>query len=68
MTKASLQSARKRLQAFPKLLASCSAEAAIYGKCVARKHEDISPNTCLKEFQLFKECLSDAAKTMRIKI
>ena len=68
MTKASLQSARKRLQTFPKLLTNCNAEAAIYGKCVARKHEDIAPNTCLKEFQLFKECLNNAAKTMKIKI
>ena len=64
----SLQSARKRLKAFPQLLIRCNTEAAVYGKCIVRKHEDICPNACLKEFQLFKECLQRAAKEMKTRI
>ena len=68
MTKASLQSARQRIQTFPKLLSLCSSEAAVYGKCVARKYEDIAPNACMKEFQMFRACLNDAARKMQIRI
>lgn len=68
MKKASLQSARQRIQSFPKLILLCSGEATVYGKCVARKYEDIAPNACMKEFQMFKACLNDAAKKIQTKI
>lgn len=68
MTKASLQSARKRLQTFPRLVQSCSGEAAVYAKCVVQKHEDISPHACEKEFLLFKECLEKAARKLKTRI
>lgn len=68
MTKASLQSARNRLKSFPKLLASCSKEGAVYGQCVSRKHEDVSLDACLKEFQMFRDCIRNAAKDMKIRV
>lgn len=68
MTKASLQSARNRLAAFPKLTAACSKEALVYGQCVTRKHDDIVQNSCQKEFQQFRACLQNAAQKMKIRI
>jgi len=68
MTKASLQNARHRLKTFPKIAASCSVEAIAYGKCVTGKHDDITHNSCLKEFQLFRQCLQSAAEKMKVRI
>lgn len=68
MSKPSLQSARKRLQMFPQLFASCGKEGTVYGRCIARKYDDIAPHACEKEFQLFRDCLHRAAKDMKTKI
>lgn len=68
MTKASLQSARNRLTAFPKLAAACSEQALVYGQCVTRKHDDIAHNSCQKEFQQFKTCLQTAARKAKVRI
>ena len=65
---ASLQSARKRLQSYPKIFAACSPEASVYGKCVAQKYEDISPMACRDEFQAFKTCLKKAAQDMKTRL
>ena len=40
--------------------ATCSAQAAAYGKCIVATYSDVTKNTCKDEFLLFKRCLSNA--------
>ena len=68
MTKASLQSARNRLQKFPQMFTSCSKEAVVYGQCVTRKYEDVSKDSCVKEFEMFRDCLQKAARNLKVKL
>uniref|UniRef100_A0A3Q3EXC4 NADH:ubiquinone oxidoreductase complex assembly factor 8 n=1 Tax=Labrus bergylta TaxID=56723 RepID=A0A3Q3EXC4_9LABR len=54
---------REKLRLFPELLAQCSAEASVYGKCVAATttgtHE-LKKDLCAKEFEALKTCFINA--------
>ncbi|XP_077868606.1 NADH dehydrogenase [ubiquinone] 1 alpha subcomplex assembly factor 8-like [Saccoglossus kowalevskii] len=53
--------ARRKIAAFPRLLAECSKEGSVYAKCVSRK-EHLQKNDCSKEFQEFYTCIQKHAK------
>lgn len=38
-------------------VASCSAQASIYGKCIAANYQGVTKDMCQKEFQAFKQCV-----------
>ena len=40
--------------------ATCSAQAAIYGKCVVATYTDVTKDVCKDEFLSFKRCLEKA--------
>ena len=58
----SVKKARQRLAAYPKLIASCSAEAAAYAACVTRSMGEVQKDHCKVEFDAFKRCVAEAAK------
>ena len=64
----SVQNARSRMKMFPKLLASCSQEASVYGKCVNLKADDLAPGACAEEFKLFMQCAKKNAQKMGSRI
>ncbi|KAI9320074.1 hypothetical protein BX666DRAFT_1918998 [Dichotomocladium elegans] len=43
-------------------MASCSAEATMYGRCIAAKYQDAHKDMCAKEFDAFKQCVQRAVK------
>uniref|UniRef100_A0A3B5BEV1 NADH:ubiquinone oxidoreductase complex assembly factor 8 n=1 Tax=Stegastes partitus TaxID=144197 RepID=A0A3B5BEV1_9TELE len=54
---------RERLRRFPELLAQCSDEAAVYGKCVAastKGREELKKDLCAREFEALKTCFANA--------
>ncbi|XP_053269208.1 NADH dehydrogenase [ubiquinone] 1 alpha subcomplex assembly factor 8 [Pleuronectes platessa] len=56
---------REKLRAFPELFAQCSAEATVYGKCVAATttgRQELKKDMCAKEFEALKTCFTNAAK------
>jgi len=46
--------------AIAKGVASCPAQAAAYGKCVASSYKDVQKDMCQKEFLAFKQCVQQA--------
>jgi len=61
----SANKARQRLWGlYPKVLATCGNEAAIYGQCVAKYMGDVKKGQCDNEFQNFKACIQKNAKKM----
>jgi NADH dehydrogenase [ubiquinone] 1 alpha subcomplex assembly factor 8 len=63
----SVRKAKDRLAKYPVLVAKCSTSAAAYAACVTRDL-DIQKHACDKEFQQFKRCLVDQAKTMKTRL
>lgn len=53
--------AKRRIKLFPKYLAECSFEGAVYAKCVVQT-DDPKLNQCQKEFNAFRKCLTSAAQ------
>ncbi|BFZ62457.1 hypothetical protein YB2330_003551 [Saitoella coloradoensis] len=51
----------KPLQRLASSISACSAQSAVYGKCVVVQYENIHKNACEKEFLAFKECVTKAA-------
>ncbi|KAF1807290.1 hypothetical protein V8B55DRAFT_1464352 [Mucor lusitanicus] len=43
-------------------VASCPAQAAAYGKCIAASYKDVQKDMCQKEFLAFKQCVQQAIK------
>ncbi len=65
----SVKKARERLWgAYPKLLATCGPEAAVYGKCVVKYMGDVQKGQCQVEFEAFKACIQKNAKKMGTKL
>ena len=64
----SVRRARHRLKQYPRLISSCSYEATIYAKCVARYMGEVGKDQCREEFTLFKECVKNAAKKAGTKL
>jgi hypothetical protein len=58
----SVRKAKARLWAYPKHLSNCTAEAAVYAKCVSQYMGEVQKNQCDPEFQKFKVCVQNAAK------
>ena len=56
----SVQSARARLRAYPRLLQECSPQASAYAKCVSLDL-DVRKGACSKEFEAFVSCIRGAA-------
>lgn len=63
----SVRKARERMKKFPLLVKECHEPATNYARCVALK-ENVLKDDCAKEFQVFKHCLSAAAKKMGTRI
>lgn len=63
----SVKKARTRLARYPELINECKSEGALYAACVV-KQENVSHNSCLAEFQNFKNCLLKAATRLRTKL
>jgi len=63
----SVKRARNRLQAYPKLVAQCSSTATEYARCVALK-DNVMKGDCNTEFEAFKKCLMESAKSMKTKL
>ncbi|KAG6330811.1 hypothetical protein ID866_8275 [Astraeus odoratus] len=40
--------------------ATCSAEAAAYGRCIASTYMDVRKDSCKEEFEKFGRCLRQA--------
>lgn len=40
--------------------ATCSAQAAVYGKCIVATYTDVTKDVCKDEFLSFKRCLEKA--------
>jgi len=45
-----------------KAVSQCSAEAAVYGKCVVADYNSVHKDQCAKEFMALKNCYLAAAK------
>ncbi|RPA85051.1 hypothetical protein BJ508DRAFT_235606 [Ascobolus immersus RN42] len=47
---------------FATAVGQCSAQAAVYGKCIVADYNDIHKNKCGEEFAKFQECVKVALK------
>ncbi|EMR09185.1 hypothetical protein PNEG_03612 [Pneumocystis murina B123] len=55
----------KNSQAIQKFISaskSCSILGTIYGKCIIKNTNNIQKDTCISEFQKFKNCLEKIIK------
>ena len=64
----SVKNARQRLAAYPKLIATCSVEAAAYAACVTKSMGEVQKDQCKEEFNSFKRCVAKAAKKAGTKL
>ncbi|KAF2766206.1 hypothetical protein EJ03DRAFT_330271 [Teratosphaeria nubilosa] len=49
------------IEKFVAATAKCTAEGAVYGKCIAANYQNASKDMCAKEFMLLKDCYIKAA-------
>jgi hypothetical protein len=54
--------ATRPIQRLAKATAQCSAEAAVYGKCIVADYNAVHQDKCVKEFMRLKDCVMAAAK------
>ncbi|KAK4372705.1 hypothetical protein RND71_008089 [Anisodus tanguticus] len=47
---------------FKKVLLNCSAQAKVYGSCVATKVPEVERDMCLKEFLEFSNCMRNVLR------
>lgn len=47
-------------------VASCPAQAAAYGKCIAASYKDVQKDMCQKEFLAFKQCVQQAVSRWQL--
>ncbi|KAL2056388.1 hypothetical protein ABVK25_003411 [Lepraria finkii] len=50
------------IEKFAEAVTKCSAEASIYGKCIAADYNGVYKDKCLTEFMKLKDCFTAAAK------
>ena len=62
----SIKKARSRFGNYPKYLKECGMPATEYARCVALK-ENVMKDDCSKEFNIFKNCILNAAKKHKSK-
>lgn len=53
----------KGIPVIAKGVASCPAQAAAYGKCIASSYKDVQKDMCQKEFLVFKQCVQQAVSS-----
>ncbi|EME83028.1 uncharacterized protein MYCFIDRAFT_36377 [Pseudocercospora fijiensis CIRAD86] len=44
------------IEKFAEATAKCSAEGAVYGKCVAMNYQNVKKDLCAREFMALKDC------------
>ncbi|KXL42541.1 MAG: hypothetical protein FE78DRAFT_120642, partial [Acidomyces sp. 'richmondensis'] len=44
------------IEKFAEASAKCTADAAMYGKCIAANYQNVSKDMCVKEFMALKDC------------
>jgi hypothetical protein len=47
---------------------TCSAQASVYGKCIAANYMDVRKDMCQEEFAKFAECLRTAVSLFRLNL
>ncbi|KAI7870828.1 hypothetical protein BDF14DRAFT_1417484 [Spinellus fusiger] len=52
----------KGITVLAKGVMTCSSQASVYGRCITNSYKDVQKDMCLKEFQLFKECVQQSIK------
>ncbi|XP_045511809.1 uncharacterized protein LOC123706573 [Pieris brassicae] len=60
--------AKERFAKYPLIYSKCSKQGMLYARCVLLKEDTVKKNDCAKEFQEFKTCLQNAAKTLKTRI
>ncbi|KAK0612810.1 hypothetical protein B0T17DRAFT_657592 [Bombardia bombarda] len=53
------------IQRFAQSVSKCSAEATVYGKCIAADYNSVHKDQCVKEFMRLKDCFLAASKTSK---
>ncbi|PNY29722.1 Uncharacterized protein TCAP_00363, partial [Tolypocladium capitatum] len=48
--------ANRHIQRFATAASRCSAEAAVYGKCIVADYNAVETDKCVKEFMRLKDC------------
>ncbi|KAK4130298.1 hypothetical protein BT67DRAFT_391342, partial [Trichocladium antarcticum] len=51
-----MQPKARPIQRFAHAVSKCSAEAAVYGKCIFVDYNSIHKDQCVKEFMKLKNC------------
>ncbi|TKA79454.1 hypothetical protein B0A55_04222 [Friedmanniomyces simplex] len=49
------------IENFAQAAAKCSAEGAVYGKCISANYQNVSKDMCAREFMVLKDCYLKAA-------
>jgi len=53
---------KQRLLTYAPIIARCSTEASLYGKCVSIKSDKVQHQECAKEFKQLIECFNKQLK------
>ncbi|KAI1759109.1 hypothetical protein GGR53DRAFT_514717, partial [Hypoxylon sp. FL1150] len=56
---------QRPIQKLAASVSQCSAEAAIYGKCIVADYNSVHKDKCATEFLKFKDCFLKASKKTR---
>ncbi|KAK0625989.1 hypothetical protein B0T14DRAFT_561941 [Immersiella caudata] len=51
-----MQPKTRPIQRFAAAASKCSAEAAVYGKCIVEDYNSVHKDKCVKEFMKLKDC------------
>uniref|UniRef100_V9LJG6 NADH:ubiquinone oxidoreductase complex assembly factor 8 n=1 Tax=Callorhinchus milii TaxID=7868 RepID=V9LJG6_CALMI len=60
---------RDRMKSFPRCVAACAEDAALYGRCVAAaasRGQELKKDACAAEFQALKNCFTQAVSFRRL--
>jgi hypothetical protein len=61
-----MKQSTKGITSLAKGVASCPAQAAAYGQCIAVNYKDVQKDMCQKEFQAFKQCVQQVVNYKHI--
>ncbi|KAI1256707.1 hypothetical protein MGN70_001832 [Eutypa lata] len=54
------------IQKFAAAVSQCSAEAAVYGKCIVADYNSVHKDKCAAEFMKLKDCYLKASKKTKL--
>ncbi|KAK4156371.1 hypothetical protein C8A00DRAFT_12708 [Chaetomidium leptoderma] len=57
-----MQPKARPIQRFAQSVSKCTADAAVYGKCIVADYNSVHKDKCAKEFMKLKNCYLAAAK------